>query len=74
MKKFWRAPGISLLPAVIVGIIMGFVSGSSGMISPVMSGAVSVGFGLCGITGLVVVSVEMFFEDRAKSRGGGKCG
>jgi hypothetical protein len=66
---FWKVFGISLFLAVIVGIIMGLVSGSGKVSSTMIMGVVSVGFGVCGIIGLVVVPVEMFFEDRAECGG-----
>jgi uncharacterized membrane protein len=67
---FWKLFGLSLLLTVIVGIIMGFVFHSTGVAYAVIQGTFAVGSGLCGLIGLVVVPVEMFFEDRVK--GGGR--
>jgi hypothetical protein len=65
---FWKAFGISLVLAVVAGLIIGFVSGSSGIISAVIMGVIAVGFGACGVIGLVVVPVQMFIEDRMAYR------
>jgi hypothetical protein len=73
MKKFWsvfwKVFGISLVLAIVTGIIMGLVSRSGDVIYTVVMGTVAAGFGICGIIGLAVIPVEMFFEDRMKGRG-----
>ncbi|MDR2743450.1 MAG: hypothetical protein LBB98_15065 [Treponema sp.] len=50
---------------------MGLVSRSSGMTYGIIQKAIATGFGICGVIGLVVVPIQMFFEDRAKSGGTG---
>jgi hypothetical protein len=68
---FWKLFGISLLLAIIAGVITGLVFRSGEAAYTVVMGTIAAGFGLCGIIGLVVVPVEMFFEDRMKGRGTG---
>jgi hypothetical protein len=63
---FWTVCGISLLLTIVIGIIMGFVSRSNGITYAVIQGTIAVGFGVCGLIGLVVIPALMFFEDRMK--------
>jgi uncharacterized membrane protein len=63
---FWKVFGISLLLAIVIGIIMGFVSRSNGIIYAVIQRTIAVGFGICGLIGLVVIPPLMFLEDRIK--------
>jgi hypothetical protein len=73
MKKFWsvfwKLFGISLVLAIVTGVIMGLVSRSGEVIYAVVMGTVAAGFGVCGIIGLAIIPVEMFFEDRMKDGG-----
>ncbi|MDR3130762.1 MAG: hypothetical protein LBU18_04375 [Treponema sp.] len=69
---FWKIFGISLVSAVIAGIIIGFVSHSAGIVYAVLQGTFAAGSGLCGAIGLAVVPVELFFENWTKN-GGREC-
>lgn len=66
---FWKLFGISLVLTVFLGIIAGFVLRSAGVTYAIVQGTFAIGSGVCGVIGLVVIPVEMFFEDRIKGGG-----
>jgi hypothetical protein len=67
---FWKLFGVSLLVALAIGVILGIVQHSGALIYSFSQIVVAVGLGITGIIGLVVVPIEMYFEDRARGKGG----
>jgi hypothetical protein len=72
MKKFWplfwRLFGIVLFIVVIIGFVIGGINHSLAITYAIVQQAIAVGLGVCGIIGLVVVPIELYFEDRIQRK------
>jgi hypothetical protein len=66
---FWTLFGASLLVALVIGIILGIVQHSVARIYSFGRSIFAFGLGISGIIGFFVVPVQMYFEDRARSKG-----
>ncbi|MDR0525781.1 MAG: hypothetical protein LBG90_07920 [Spirochaetaceae bacterium] len=63
-KIFWRTLGI-LLGLVVIGscVVSGYLK-SVGILYQTIQLAFTVGFGACGLAALIVVPIELYFEDK----------
>ncbi|MDR2150987.1 MAG: hypothetical protein LBO67_09340 [Spirochaetaceae bacterium] len=62
---FWKLYGIAFGAATLLSIILGIVQRSGQLVFVMVQNILGISMGLCGIIGLVLVPVEMYFTDRA---------
>ena len=65
---FWRIFGAALIIMLIGGCVLGIVKQSSDIVYTIVQQTMAVGLGVCGTIGLVVIPIEMYFEDRNQRR------
>jgi hypothetical protein len=56
--------------AFAIGIFLGIVQHSAAVVYSFSRTVIAVGLGVAGVIGLVVVPIEMYFEDRASRQEG----
>jgi hypothetical protein len=65
---FWKIFGAALALMFITGCILGIIKQSSAIVYQTVRLTMAAGLGVCGIIGMLVIPVEMYFEDRAERR------
>jgi hypothetical protein len=62
---FWKFFGIALGAAFAVSIILGMVWHSPDVTYSIIQKIIAVGMGVCGVIGMIIVPIELYFIDRA---------
>ncbi|MDR1363325.1 MAG: hypothetical protein LBJ35_04690 [Spirochaetaceae bacterium] len=62
---FWKFFLIVIVAAVIVSIILGIERQSSALAADLLQKTMVIAMGICGVIGIAVVPVELYFTDRA---------
>jgi hypothetical protein len=61
---FWRIFGAVLVVMFARGCILGIIKHSADVVYTLLQQTIAFGLGVCGIIGLVVIPIELYFEDR----------
>ena len=65
---FWKLFGVSLLVAFVIGIILGIAQRSIALVASFGKTLLALGLGISGVIGVLVVPVQLYFEDRASHK------
>jgi uncharacterized membrane protein len=71
---FWKFFLIVIVAAVIVSIILGIERQSSALAADLLQKTMVIAMGICGVIGIAVVPVELYFTDRANRVKNGRFG
>ncbi|MDR0589467.1 MAG: hypothetical protein LBG25_02865 [Spirochaetaceae bacterium] len=64
---FWKFFGAACGGAFVVSIIWGIAHHSGAVTYAAVQKIIALGLGICGIIGIVVVPMDLYFRDRADS-------
>jgi hypothetical protein len=62
---FWKIFGCALVAAFVVSIILGIAMHSGSVTYAILKGTFVVGIGICGVIGILMVPIELYFSDKA---------
>ncbi|MDR1149200.1 MAG: hypothetical protein LBK66_11270 [Spirochaetaceae bacterium] len=62
---FWKLFGIALVAALAVSFILGIARQSGALTADIAQKTMVIGMGICGLIGIAVVPVELYFTDKA---------
>jgi hypothetical protein len=62
---FWRLFGIALVAALAVSIILEITRQSSAFTGDIAQKIMVIGIAICGLIGIAVIPVELYFTDKA---------